>query len=119
MAPAILSNKPSVKKINSKQNMKKMELDEPVAETKHKEDDFLSLKAKLSLENCFISNLLNNVPRVNEESDSDEGDVNSGSSNKFNVHGHSNGAEKLDREELKKKLAAKLSEFQGKNSAHN
>lgn len=115
MAPAILANKSRAKKINSKQNMKKMELDDCETEKTQEKDEIALLKTKLSLENSFISSLLNNVPHVDDESDSDEGDVNNGSSSKHDIDGATVGDSKTDREELKKRLAAKLSEFQGKN----
>ncbi|KAK4002720.1 surfeit locus protein 6 homolog [Daphnia magna] len=117
MAPAVLVNGKTENKnlkVSSKQNMKKMDPKNQDSDEKRGPIDLVALKKQLSSEDLFISSLLTNIPTqgVSTVQDLD--------SNKVGVDNNSS-TQKIDAgnrasnpEELKERLAAKLSQFTGK-----
>jgi hypothetical protein len=116
MAPAILSNgntEAKKSKLSAKQNRKKMDPEVPIVE-KRIPIDFEALKIKLSTEDRFISNLLTYIPTHGPVATTKDGSVTSD-----DVASNENGVSSnraSNHEELKERLAAKLSQFQGKHS---
>jgi len=120
MAPALLSNgqnnEAKKSKLSTKQNKMKMDPDQAVARQPILLD-VTSLKAQLAVEDEFISNLLSLIPKHgpaggdDEEADDNEAEA---------VNGQEETVAKTrcervtDPEELKERLVAKLSQFQGK-----
>lgn len=115
MAPAILVNgKTEIKnsKLSSKQNMKKMDPKSPEPEEKKGPVDIAALKLQLSSEDIFISSLLTNIPTQGvstvQDLEGNEINVDNSSTKKVDV-----GNRACNPEELKERLAAKLSQFTG------
>ncbi|XP_046441003.1 surfeit locus protein 6 homolog [Daphnia pulex] len=116
MAPAILVNGKTENKnskLSTKQNMKKMDPKSPEPEEKRGPIDIAALKLQLSSEDLFISSLLTNIPTQGvstvQDVEGDEISVDNSSTKKVDV-----GNRACNPEELKERLAAKLSQFTGK-----
>ena len=115
MAPAILVNgkkENKNSKLSSKQNMKKMDPKCPEPEEKRGPIDVEALELQLSSEDLFISNLLTNIPTQGvstvQDFEGNEISVDNSSTKKVDV-----GNRASNPEELKERLAAKLSQFTG------
>lgn len=120
MAPAILTNgngesptkKKSSKKLSSKQNRKKMDPNDDIEQNnKPLRVDFAALKAKLAAEDSFISGLLANIPVQGASIDPEDGSETSEDVGSLTAEGSQSRA--TNPEELKERLAAKLSQFKG------
>ena len=117
MAPAVLTNGKGVDKAKtkSKQNRKKMDLNgDGVEEEKPTHIDFGALKAKLVAEDTFISGLLAHIPIQVVTVDPEDGSETSEEVLPAQAERLTNRATNPD--ELKEKLAAKLSQFKGKKN---
>ncbi len=115
MAPAILANgktENKKSKLSSKQNMKKMDPENHESEEKKVPIDIAALKTQLSSEDLFISSLLTNIPTqgVSTVKDLDGNEISVDIDSMKRVEGASRAC---NPEELKDKLAAKLSQFKG------
>lgn len=115
MAPAILVNGKTENKnskLSTKQNMKKMDPKSPEPEEKRGPIDIAALKLQLSSEDLFISSLLTNIPTQGvstvQDVEGDEISVDKSSTKQVDV-----GNRACNPEELKERLAAKLSQFTG------
>ena len=115
MAPAILANgktENKKSKLSSKQNMKKMDPENHETEEKRVPIDIAALKTQLSSEDLFISSLLTNIPTQGvstvQDLDGSETSVDISSTKIVET-----GNRACNPEELKERLAAKLSQFKG------
>lgn len=118
MAPAVLVNGKTDNKnmkVSSKQNLKKMDPKNQELDEKRGPIDLVALKMQLSSEDLFISSLLTNIPTqgVSTVEDLDGNKVgvdNNSSMKRIDVANRA-----CNPEELKERLAAKLSQFTGKS----
>lgn len=113
MAPAILANGKTENrnsKLSSKQNMKKMDPGNSELEKKRPHINLAALKTQLTNEDLFISSLLTNIPTqgvsVVQNDDGTEED-------KKSIPSADSENRACDPDELKERLAAKLSQFTG------
>lgn len=120
MAPALLAKSEDkkgkkLKKVpsSSKQNAKKMDPEESVVKVKRAPVDFDALKEQLAAEDSFITALLANIPTqgVSADAEVDKSDLEE--SPPAVTQQSENRA--CNPEELKERLAAKLSEFKGED----
>ena len=118
MAPALLAtSKSKVKKsTESKQNTLKMD---PETDCASRESvDFVKLRSKLFSEDNFITSLLENIPGRHSDPDQEDksvdGDAAEDGEKDLEEAATTSSVRAADPDELKARLAAKLSQFQGR-----